>query len=298
MFLINKKNQGFTLIEVLLYLVLFALIIVILYPILITVLNNYLISREEIDLGKEIRNIFLKIQGESLKAKGVNILTDWEVVYDIGNEWIVFFLTQPIYLDFKTNKVKGFANNLSVGSISLSGNLYGVSFSSTSTCSTTATTSVSSIYSFSGYAWSPNIGWLKFRNDPGESIIYGVCLVDNREIRGFAYNDIVGWISFNCADLNICSISNYKVIEKDGYLYGYAWNNNIGWIIFDGTGGKVYLAKKNPYPYFIDLISDPRVFVQDLKFTQLQNSLKVNLKVQGPTGAYNESETAIILPLK
>jgi hypothetical protein len=251
----------------------------------------------QIDLSAEVSNIFLRMQREVIKSKAINILTDWEVLFEQKNETIAFFLTQPVYLDQKTSKLKGFANNLSVGSISFNGDNYSVNYNSSSTCSI-GSTNVSSIYAFSGYAWSPNIGWIKFRNDSGEAINYGVCEDNNKELRGWAYNDIIGWISFNCLDTGVCGTSNYKVIENNNYLYGYAWNDNLGWIIFDGQGGRVYLAKKNPHPYYVDLISDPRVFVQDLKFSQVESSFKVEIKIQGPGGSYLQSETAIVLPFK
>ena len=294
----SQKLRGFTLIEILLYLGLFLLIIATVYPILTTTLTNYLSLKGQIDLSAEVRNIFLRMQKEVIKSKAINILTDWEVFFEQKNETIAFFLTQPVYLDQKTSKLKGFANNLSVGSISFSGDNYSVNFISSSTCWISSNTSTNSIYSFSGYAWSPNIGWIKFRNDSGEAISYGVCEDNNKELRGWAYNDIVGWISFNCLDTGVCGSSNYKVIENNNYLYGYAWNDNLGWIIFDGQGGKVYIAKKNPYPYYVDLISDPRVFVQDLKFSQVGSSFKVEIKLQGGGGSYFQSETAIALPFK
>jgi len=294
---VSSKYKAFTLIEILLYLGLFLLIIGTVYPILTTTLTNYLSLKGQIDLSSEVRNIFLKIQREITKAKAINILTDWEVLFEQKNETIAFFLTQPVYLDQKSLKVKGFANNLAVGSISLSGDNYSVNFISSSTCSI-GSSNVSSLYSFSGYAWSPNIGWIKFRSDPGESISYGVCEDTNKELRGWAYNDIFGWISFNCQDTGVCSTSNYKVIENNNYLYGYAWNSSLGWLIFDGPGGRVYLTKKNPYPYYVDLISDPRVFVEDLRFSQFGSSFKVEIKLQGIGGSYLQSETAIVLPFK
>ena len=293
----TRRPKAFTLVEILLYLGLFLLIIGTVYPILTTTLSNYLSLKGQIDLNNEVRNIFLRIQREITKAKSINILTDWEVLFEQKNEAIAFFLTQPVYLDQKSLKVKGFANNLAVGSISLSGDNYSVNFISSSTCSI-GSSNVSSLYSFSGYAWSPNIGWIKFRSDPGESVSYGVCEGTNKELRGWAYNDIVGWISFNCQDTGVCSTSNYKVIENNNYLYGYAWNDNLGWIIFDGQAGRVYLAKKNPYPYYVDLISDPRVFVEDLRFSRVGSSFKVEIKLQGPGGSYLQSETVIVLPFK
>jgi len=292
-----KTNKAFTLIEVLLYLGLFLLIIGIVYPILTTTLTNYLSLKGGIDLSAEVRNIFLRIQREVLKSRAITILTDWEVLFDQGNETVAFFLTQPIYLDMNTNKVKGYMTNLSIGSISLSDSNYSVNFFASSTCSI-GSTNVSSIYTFSGYAWSPNIGWVKFRNDPGESISYGVCEDSNRQLRGYAYNDVIGWVSFNCQDTGVCGTSNYKVIENNGYLYGYAWNDTLGWLIFDGKGGRVYIAKMNPSLYYVDLVSDPRIFVKNLKFSQVASSFKIDIELQGPGESYLKSDTAIVLPFK
>jgi type II secretory pathway pseudopilin PulG len=299
----NKFN-GFTLIEILIYLGLFLLIVGIIYPILTITLNNYISFKNQIDLSSEMRNIFLRMQREIIKSKAINILNDWEVLFEQKNETIAFFLTQPVYLDKKNSNIKGFANNLSVGSISFNSSTdnssinYSVNFMPSSTCLISANTNINSIYAFFGYAWSPKIGWIKFRNDIGESINYGVCEANNKELRGWAYNDVIGWISFNCLDTGVCATSNYKVIENNNYLYGYAWNDNLGWIIFDGEGGKVYLAKKNPYPYYIDLISDPKIFVKDLRFNNIGTSLKVEIKLQDNSSNYLQSETALTLPFK
>jgi len=299
----KSNNKAFTLIEILLYLGLFLLIIGIVYPILTTTLTSYISLKGGIDLSAEVRNIFLRIQREVLKSRAITTLTDWEVLFDQGNETVAFFLTQPIYLDMNTNKVKGYITNLSVGSISLSDSNYSVNFYASSSCSI-GSTNVSSIYAFSGYAWSPNIGWIKFRNtDTGEPV-YGVCenvslnSDGSRDLRGYAYNDVVGWISFNCQDTGVCGTSNYKVIEKDGYLYGYAWNDILGWLIFDGKGGRVYAAKMNPYLSYVDLISDPRIFVKNLKFSQVASSFKIDIELQGPGESYLKSDTAIVLPFK
>jgi hypothetical protein len=303
----NLNNKAFTLVEVLLYLGLFSLIVAIIYPILTTTLLNYTSLKGSIDLNSEMRNIFLRVQKEIIGAKAITILTDWEVLFDKGTETIAFFLTQPVYLDKTTNTIKGYITNLSIGSISLSSttpsSTYSVNFFNSSSCSI-GSTNVSSIYAFSGYAWSPNIGWIKFRNtNPGEPA-YGVCenaslnSDGSRDLRGYAYNDVIGWISFNCQDTDVCGSSTYKVIEKNGYLYGYAWNDVVGWLIFDGKGGRVYMAKKNPYPYYVDLISDPKVFVRDLRFASIGKSLKMDIELQSEGGAYLKSDTVIVLPFK
>jgi hypothetical protein len=55
-------------------------------------------------------------------------------------------------------------------------------------------------------------GWISLRND---SKNYGVWLDTStfpQEFRGFAWSDmVIGWISFNCKNQNVCSTSSYKV---------------------------------------------------------------------------------------
>ncbi|MCL5017486.1 MAG: hypothetical protein M1155_02405 [Patescibacteria group bacterium] len=55
-----------------------------------------------------------------------------------------------------------------------------------------------------------------------------------KEFFNYAWNDQIGWISFNCENTNVCNTSNYKVsIDGNGQLSGYAWNDQIGWISFN-----------------------------------------------------------------
>lgn len=295
-----KNSKAFTLVEILVYLGLFVIIIGLTYPIVSDVLFNYIFLKVKVDLKSEIRNILLRIQREVNKSQSLDTLTDWELVLDQKNEKVIIFQTKSVYLDYNSSSLKGWATNLSIGSISLSGSSpdYGVNFFNSSTCFISSSTPVTSIYALSGYAWSPNIGWIKFRNSLSGEPIYGVCLDSNKELRGWVWNDVVGWISFNCVDLNICGGSNYKVVEKNGYLYGYAWNDVIGWIIFDGDRGRVYLAKLNPTPYYIEPLSDIRIKVENFNFTKIGESYKINYSLKGKGGGYESGETAIILPFK
>ena len=55
----------------------------------------------------------------------------------------------------------------------------------------------------------------------------------NDGLKGFAWSSNIGWISFNCTDLEICETSNYGVTtESGGDLSGYAWSPSVGWIDF------------------------------------------------------------------
>jgi len=63
------------------------------------------------------------------------------------------------------------------------------------------------------------------------------CIADaSGHLSGYAWNDIVGWISFSCDNTNGCGTSNYSVvINNSGDFTGYAWNDIIGWISFNYT---------------------------------------------------------------
>jgi hypothetical protein len=59
------------------------------------------------------------------------------------------------------------------------------------------------------------------------------------QLSGCAWNDTIGWISFDCADYdcnggNICAESDYQVtIDANGDFQDYAWNDIEGWISFN-----------------------------------------------------------------
>ncbi|MFH1162027.1 MAG: hypothetical protein V1696_01995 [Candidatus Jorgensenbacteria bacterium] len=62
-------------------------------------------------------------------------------------------------------------------------------------------------------------------------------------LTGFAWNDTVGWISFNCDNSshaggeNKCNSSYYSVdIDSSGDFSGCAWNDTVGWVSFANTG--------------------------------------------------------------
>lgn len=55
------------------------------------------------------------------------------------------------------------------------------------------------------------------------------------DLSGYAWNDAIGWISFNCSDPGLCATSNYKVTVNTitGIFNGWAWNDLVGWVSFN-----------------------------------------------------------------
>lgn len=295
-------SKAFTLLEIIIFIGIFGIIGILIFPFLINTLNYYLATQETIDLSREARNIVLTLKRETIQSKNISHITNYELVLDKFNEEKSIILkTSRVELDFNTSKLRGMISNLRIGSISLADTNYGVRFTSSSNCYISPSVFLPSVYSFSGYAWSPQIGWIKFRNDSSENITYGVCLESNNELRGFAYNDVIGWIVFNCRDLNICSTSNFKVIYQNGYLKGFAWNDILGWFFFDGDRGQIYLVQVDKFFNIlrINRLSNPRINVDELKFTSFGSlyGVDISLTDEKNLNRLNYS-TAISLPFK
>ncbi len=116
------------------------------------------------------------------------------------------------------------------------------------------------------WAWSDVIGWIDFYNtgnvnvnaaqltgyassslglvslDCGTSPSGNICSTSNYKVAnngagtlsGWAWNDSIGWISFNCTNTSGCGTSNYGVyVDSSGNFHGWAWNDSIGWISFN-----------------------------------------------------------------
>ncbi len=72
------------------------------------------------------------------------------------------------------------------------------------------------------------------------SALFGVMQDGSGNLSGFGWNDVAGWVSFNCASenppLGNCSDQPGGVDHKvtvdpvSGFLKGWAWSDSIGWI--------------------------------------------------------------------
>ena len=120
--------------------------------------------------------------------------------------WIDFYTPNTVYVG--SDHIAGYASS-SVGPISLD-------------CATSPAGDVCSVSSYSvcNGSWTSGSG----------------CASDaNGILSGYAWNDEIGWISFNCYNHGNCSLSDYQVsILSNGDFSGYAWNDAVGWISFNG----------------------------------------------------------------
>lgn len=53
------------------------------------------------------------------------------------------------------------------------------------------------------------------------------------EVRGWAWSDNIGWVSFDSDDYDGVGQSYGVTMDSEGKLSGYAWSLNLGWIKFD-----------------------------------------------------------------
>lgn len=103
----------------------------------------------------------------------------------------------------------------------------------------TGTVSISST-ALIGYADS-SAGYIAFDcqhspNPPADCGLYPNWKVinTNGELSGWAWNDLIGWISFNSDDTGTCPASScYNVSFNGSDFSGWAWNDIIGWISFN-----------------------------------------------------------------
>jgi hypothetical protein len=91
---------------------------------------------------------------------------------------------------------------------------------------------------FTGYAWSPNIGWISFGNSDFNANQYGVWLSPSNQ-----------WSSVT---ENFTGLSPNRTLGGRHHntfgVPGYAWSSNIGWIKFDPDIGKSSHPELNDFP--------------------------------------------------
>lgn len=126
--------------------------------------------------------------------------------------WINFYSSNTVQVT--SARMKGYANS-AAGEISLDC----VTSPAGNVCSgSTYYVANNGGGSLSGYAWNDVYGWISFNCSN-----HGGCGTSSYSVNinpttgaftGYAWNDILGWISFNCSDIAICGTSDYKVVTS------------------------------------------------------------------------------------
>ncbi len=137
----------------------------------------------------------------------------------------------------------------------------------------TYATSQPNIDATNHWAWNDSVGWIDFLHynnisvsstkiygyaSSGVGVValdcgtspsasctypYGISNDGSGILSGWAWNDIVGWISF----ASTTPSSSYGVtVDSDGIFHGWAWNDSVGWISFNCDHTADYPATPAP----------------------------------------------------
>lgn len=276
-----KKNRAFTVVEFLLYIGIAVIFIAVVLPLINRITKYTSLYQSKINLRNEFSKVIQKINYHSQISDTLNILESWGIMFSRDGDVAEIRLSKPNLIN--GTALTGFAWSYQAGGIKLNGittdgNPYGVNRVSASSCQTSTSKTIDSNFSYQGFAWSPAIGWIKFRDNVG-GVIYGVCEDQNGKLRGWAWNNIIGWISFNCLetspDPERCMFAVYNVSQSNNRLIGYAYNDSIGWIKFDGDNEKIYLWNGETE----EQLTNDFVKVKSLNFENIGDTIQFNLNV-------------------
>ncbi len=273
-----NRPAGFTLIEILIYFAILMILIVVLFPILSRFLTYSSSYQNKMFLRSESDKVFQRLTNDAAIADEVVLLPDWGIDFIFTTS-----SSQEIRMS-QTNSIgaggalSGYGWFYQAGGLSLNCADLGVCASSnydvirvaSTSCLTAASSTPISGYAYSGYSWSPVIGWLKWREaDPTEPV-YGVCENGTTNaLSGYGWNDLVGWIHFNG--------SNYGVSDSTSTLVGDAWNDTIGWLRFDGSNQTIYLLEQTTSTSIELPILDPTVSVTNFQITPVGRTIQFGL---------------------
>ena len=150
---------------------------------------------------------FIGFIGPSVAQAATNIDATYKWAWNDTIGWIDFYSTGNV--NVSSTQLSGYASS-SVGFIALD-------------CATSPNGDICATSNFkvsndgngnlTGWAYNDAIGWISFDSGTASSsYAYQVTVnTSTGDFSGWAWNDIVGWISFNCLQPNICATSNYKV---------------------------------------------------------------------------------------
>lgn len=140
-------------------------------------------------------------------STNIDAINHW--AWNDGIGWIDLYYSNNVVVS--ANDIEGFASS-TVGSVSFNCN----STPGGDICSGPSgnwKVSNDGNGNLTGWAWNDTIGWISFDSGTaGSPYAYQVIINPATGMfGGWAWNDAVGWISFNCVDSGSCSSSDYKV---------------------------------------------------------------------------------------
>lgn len=169
--------------------------------------------------------------------------------------WIDFYNNDVV--NFASQKLSGYASS-SVGDISLD-------------CATTRNGNTC--------GGPNNINYGVCSGNNASHLADGTCINTDSTgyLSGFAWNNKIGWISFNCNDSggNCTNSPNHKVRIVAGDFTGFAWNNVIGWISFNcnNSGGNCLRSDHRVRLTYYPVQADSGTLESSIFDTQVSSTL-------------------------
>jgi hypothetical protein len=88
------------------------------------------------------------------------------------------------------------------------------------------------------YAYMESGSWIDFGGADGGITATATVKVTDTVLSGYAWSPEYGWISLNCSNENSCATVDYKVSNNgEGVLSGYSWSESAGWIDWKPANG-------------------------------------------------------------
>jgi len=226
----NCGKKAFTLMELLLYSGILVISAGLIGGIFYTVSRANLKTQAENEVNNQMTRLEEVFRQKIEAAKGVNTISGSLLELNMGNSTSTFSLSatnNALYLQ----EAGGSQMNLNDPD----------KVKVTSLIFTPAGASGASMSGTYHYAWSGNYGWIDFAYSGGNVRVP----IGAGDLNGGAYVLSSGnWIALNCAFMDCCSTSNFKVSsDANGNLSGWAWSESFGWISFASTTPITYGVK-------------------------------------------------------
>ncbi len=227
----SKVFKGFTLMELLIYLGVFAIVTVGIVTLFNQVSNSYLNTQGKTQLTQALRFSSQNITQAIRASSKIITATSSSLILQMNDE-----AKNPTEFGLENNRIykkegTGTKTYLTPKNIRITK----LNFSYLSTNLTKAV--LGAQWAWSGGASSNSInegvGWIDFNPNSSDVRIP----IGEGEFLGMAYIPYLdSYLSLNCITTDSCNSINYKVYsDNSGVLHGFAWSDNFGWLSFNSN---------------------------------------------------------------
>jgi hypothetical protein len=194
-------------------------------------------------------------------ATNISATTTEHFAWDDSSGWWDFYSGNSVQV--QGAQIAGYANSSSAGEMSLD-------------CATSPSGNICGTSNY-GVCYGPgphNVDGTCPNGDAGSS---------GGNLTGYAWNDVIGWVSFNCDQTNYggsnqCGTSNYSVniSPSNGDFTGYAWNDLVGWINFNSSNAGAPTSSPYKVKTTYTATSSVATIISDVIDTQVVSGATLN----------------------